>query len=210
MNADIRNYLIYCVSRVLPKQANYIAVDKNREIWVFDKEPTADPDFDAWDNVNKRYADQIGILPFHIPFRGDTWKACCASIKELQVSSPITIKSLVADAHSNAVTKGFWKKDREIGTSLMLIVSELGEALEADRNHLWSKESIPPITEYDSTENYLEAFEIFQKDTFEDEIADVFIRLADLCGRYHIDIESFIRAKLHYNAHRPHKHGKEY
>lgn len=35
--------------------------------------------------------------------------------------------------------KGFWKVGIELGTKLMLIVSELGEALEADRKALQNR-----------------------------------------------------------------------
>jgi NTP pyrophosphatase (non-canonical NTP hydrolase) len=48
------------------------------------------------------------------------------------------------------------------------------------------------------------------KDTFEDELADAVIRIADLCGYLNIDLESHIKAKMRYNETRPHKHGKEY
>jgi len=48
------------------------------------------------------------------------------------------------------------------------------------------------------------------KDTFEDEIADVFIRLGDLVGYLNIDIEKHIKMKMQYNATRPKLHGKEF
>jgi hypothetical protein len=35
--------------------------------------------------------------------------------------------------HENAKAKGFWDKDRNHGEMLMLIVSEVSEAMEADR-----------------------------------------------------------------------------
>ena len=54
------------------------------------------------------------------------------------------------------------------------------------------------------------AFERCIKDTFEDEIADAFLRLMDLCGAMNIDIEKHIRMKAEYNKLRPTKHGKAY
>jgi len=72
--------------------------------------------------------------------------------------------------------------NKNIGELLMLIVSELGEALEAHRCGRfadWDNYNIKyPISKYDKTER----FEKYIKDTFEDEIADVFIRIFDLCG----------------------------
>jgi NTP pyrophosphatase (non-canonical NTP hydrolase) len=91
--------------------------------------------------------------------------------------------------HEIAREKGFWDKERNIGELLMLIVSELGEALEAHRKNQTG---------------------MMQKDTFEDELADVFIRLFDMCAGLGIDVERQIQWKLEYNKKRPRLHGKEY
>ena len=103
----------------------------------------------------------------------------------------IEIKELIKQAHENAVEKGFYPEGEEknIGELLMLIVSELGEALEAHRNNRFS--DIKKYDEFFNAKFYskdvkqktlLREFESKIKDTFEDEIADVFIRLFDLCG----------------------------
>jgi hypothetical protein len=36
------------------------------------------------------------------------------------------------------------------------------------------------------------------------------IRIFDACGRYGIDLEQAIRAKMEYNKNRPYKHGKKF
>ena len=59
-------------------------------------------------------------------------------------------------------------------------------------------------------EEFKKNFEKHIKDTFEDEIADAFMRLMDLCGEYGIDIERHIMMKAMYNEMRPPKHGKAY
>lgn len=71
----------------------------------------------------------------------------------------------------------------EIGTLLMLIVSELGEALEAHRKG--------------------------DMKNFAEELADVAIRLGDLCGGLDIDLEWEIIQKMEYNQTRPRLHGKD-
>ena len=43
-----------------------------------------------------------------------------------------TLNKLRDEVHENAKNKGFWDKERETGTLLMLCVSELAEAMEAD------------------------------------------------------------------------------
>jgi NTP pyrophosphatase (non-canonical NTP hydrolase) len=75
------------------------------------------------------------------------------------------------------------KKNKNIGELLMLIVSELGEALEAHRNNRFSDwDRFERIGE-----NRIKYFESDIKDTFEDEIADVFLRIFDLCGYLKIE-----------------------
>lgn len=126
----------------------------------------------------------------------------------------MNLNELSKQFHEKAKSKGFWDVKRETGTLLMLVVSELSEALEADRKGrfadlmLFDKErQSSPFHEISATK---EAFEIHIKDTFEDEIADVFIRMFDLVGHLNIDIEKHIELKMLYNATRPHKHGKSY
>ena len=135
----------------------------------------------------------------------------------------MTIKELVMKAHSAAIERGFYNRHPNVGEKLMLVVSELGEALEAHRNGRASGGMEDYLSEY--TESYktsffeglgrrevraTEFFEWYVKDTIEDELADTFIRLADLCGYLNVDIESFISAKMAYNKRRDYKHKKAY
>ncbi len=89
---------------------------------------------------------------------------------------------MCAICHGIAKEKGFWDQERNIGEALMLVVTELAEAMEGHRI----------------------------KDTanFKEEIADAFIRLFDLCGGLGIDIEEEIVRKSIKNKSRPYKHGK--
>lgn len=99
-----------------------------------------------------------------------------------------------------------------IATKLMLIVSELSEAMEADRHNRHADiETFNKVFTNDAPVIFKKAcFESLIKDTFEDEIADAFLRLMDLCGEYGIDIERHICMKAQYNQLRPTKHGKAY
>jgi NTP pyrophosphatase (non-canonical NTP hydrolase) len=98
--------------------------------------------------------------------------------------------------------KGFWDKPRNVGEMLMLVTSELGEAMEAHRKGRFAN--------WSGVKQEGFGFEQSIKDTFEDEIADAIIRLLDMCGGLSIDIERHINAKLQYNQSRPHLHGKKY
>lgn len=103
----------------------------------------------------------------------------------------MNINELIERAHSQAKAMGWWDEKRNAGELLMLIVSECGEALEAHRN-----ERRADMDEYDSVRESTPSFEIaFKdcvKDTFEDELADIVIRIADYCGSVNLDLGSFI------------------
>jgi len=125
------------------------------------------------------------------------------------------INDIMYEAYTNAVSKGFYdckncrgkgcdpcnytgtELNMNIPERLMLCVSELGEAMEAHRKNKFS---------HDIVENDKKYFEKNIKDTFEDEMADVIIRVLDLCHYMKIDIESHIRAKMDYNKTRPKFH----
>ena len=124
--------------------------------------------------------------------------------------------------HEDAKRKGFWDSERETGTLLMLCVSELSEALEADRkgrNCKLKGFELDYERHVDSMKNgnrawaadpFVGAFENQVKDTFEDELADTVIRILDLCGARGIDLEKHINLKLKYNRSRERMHGKAY
>lgn len=115
------------------------------------------------------------------------------------------LNELRDEIHKAAVDRGFYEEQKELGTLLMLIVGELGEALEADRKMRWAD-----LKAYQEAGKTPEAFREFVKDTVEDEIADTFIRTLDLCGALGIDIEAHVREKLKYNETREKRHGKRY
>lgn len=118
----------------------------------------------------------------------------------------MNITEVVKVCHELSKEKGFWDKSRNVAEMLMLIVSELSEALEAHRE---DKFAIAPMTKC-KTYNATWLFESYIEGTFEEEIADVFIRLFDLCGGLNIDIEYFIDKKIEYNKTRPYLHNKKY
>lgn len=126
-----------------------------------------------------------------------------------------TINDLCKLAHDNAVAKGFYERKRELPELLMLIVSELAEAMEAEREG----EMVTPISQswasdYANSTVWdnitVGSFNDDMRGTIEEEIADACIRIFDLCGYYGINLESWIIAKMKYNATREHKHGKAY
>ena len=129
------------------------------------------------------------------------------------------LNNLATDIYEANKAKGFWDKERNVGEMLMLIVTELAEAMEAHRgrsNKLQKAKFLNSIQDielsgYETTsEMFKEHFEEYIKDTLEDEIADSLIRILDLCGGLNIDIDFHVENKLKYNSMREKLHGKKY
>jgi NTP pyrophosphatase (non-canonical NTP hydrolase) len=121
-----------------------------------------------------------------------------------------TIAELSKEIHENARSKGFWDKERNLGEMLMLIVSEVAEAMEADRNSHFTEVNMLGIAGWVDDKDFRAHFANDVKDTFEDELADACIRIFDLAYSRNIDLQAHIEAKMRYNATRPHMHGKKY
>ncbi len=113
------------------------------------------------------------------------------------------MEKLVEKCHANSVAKGFWDgpENDNIPTKIALIHSEASEWLEAFRKGNPPCEK--PITVIDGKH----PDGVRRITSEEEEAADIFIRLADLCGRRGIDLARVILAKMNYNSTRPHMHG---
>ncbi len=96
-----------------------------------------------------------------------------------------TFNELILACHKNALEKGFYEGSFSLMEKLMLIISEIGEALEADRcnNHAILDTFNQGVQQPNvSDEAWMEMFESYIKNSYEDELADIFIRLADLAA----------------------------
>ena len=110
----------------------------------------------------------------------------------------MTIETHVGASNQPAKSKGWWDDpDRNIGEILALIHSEVSEALEVYR--LKGKDSLK--------EQWFD--EKGKPEGFTVELADVIIRIADLCGEFGLDLESALTTKLSYNQTRPYRHGNK-
>lgn len=99
------------------------------------------------------------------------------------------INAMVNLCHGLAKDAGWHDNPRETGTCLMLIVSEIAEAMEGDRKNLMDDH-------------------LTNRKMFEVELADAVIRIFDLAGREGIDLGGALVEKLIYNQQRP-DHKKE-
>lgn len=120
-----------------------------------------------------------------------------------------TIQELSEQINKNAEEKGFWENGIDIPEKLMLTVSELSEAMEADREGKSYKGNIQECIKLpDETFSWYFPQEV--KNTFQDELADAAIRIFDLAKKMNIDLEGHIQAKMRFNKTRPRLHGKKY
>lgn len=99
-------------------------------------------------------------------------------------------------AHQNAVEHGFWMERNSNEHCLMLIVTEIGEMVEADRTgkHYDLNGYYQSLKDGNTSHA---AFGLFLKDTTEDEMADVAIRLADLAGALGVDFTKMRPMRYH-------------
>lgn len=93
----------------------------------------------------------------------------------------VRIKDISKEISEVAKSKGWSEKKRSIPELLCLIHSEVSEALEGYRNR--------------DTEN------------FNEELADIAIRLFHMCEYLNVDLEAEIRKKVEFNKTREYKHG---
>jgi len=107
-------------------------------------------------------------------------------------------------SHETAKRHGFWDDSPSDNHFLCLIVSELMEAVEADRNERYGNlQAMVKIvddqetSEYGITDHWLEFwfktyFEERVKDTVGDELADALIRIFDLAGKHNINLSGIM------------------
>lgn len=108
------------------------------------------------------------------------------------------INELAKECHEIAKSKGWWDKPKTRSSCLMLVISELSEAVEADRkNKRANKEFYESLTSgYDNWNGnnsivtcMSNIFQIEIKDTVEDELADACIRIFDLAKYNKIELD---------------------
>lgn len=100
------------------------------------------------------------------------------------MTQTIDRQDLAKKAHANAVAKGFWEDRLPVEHYLMLVITELSEAVQAHRSN---RRADRKAFERDGEDT--QAFERHIKNTLEDELADAYIRLLDLAEGLGFDIE---------------------
>lgn len=93
------------------------------------------------------------------------------------------VDEIVDRSHTASVKAGWWERELTVETvprCLMLIVSEIAEAMEGDRKNLMD-DKLP------------------HRKMIEVELADAVIRIADLAGKLELDLGGALVEKLEFN-----------
>jgi NTP pyrophosphatase (non-canonical NTP hydrolase) len=98
-------------------------------------------------------------------------------------------RDMAERVHRTALEHGWWETPRPVGEVLMLVVTELAEAMEAYRSGNPGSDEIPGFSR------------------LEEETADAIIRLLDFAEGTKLRLEEALLAKMAYNEGRPYRHG---
>ena len=108
-------------------------------------------------------------------------------MKTIEAINPNKLRD---EAYQNAVEHGWHDEDLSTEHFLCLVISELMEAVQAERKgkrsdvakfNEWQGNNIP-FSEETRVRRFQEDFEAYIKDSVEDELSDVCIRMLDLAG----------------------------
>lgn len=116
------------------------------------------------------------------------------------------VDEFTRECYENSKAHGFWDgvaNDNE-PTKIALMHSELSELLEAFRKGDPPCEKPIDIVGLTEDKHTIWTRRITSR---EEEVADLFIRLLDYCGRYGIPLATVVLAKHNYNKSRSFRHG---
>lgn len=103
----------------------------------------------------------------------------------MEQTTPLTqqlLKQFMTKAYENAKAKGFYKPDLDINQALMLIITEMSEAIQASRHNRHG--SIEGYNTYLEVSDEYIAYEESLEGTVESEFADITLRIISLLGWY--------------------------
>lgn len=109
-------------------------------------------------------------------------------------------------SYDNADAHGFWNEDsgERINPSERRVLAEKFELMHEEISEAWGevRNGVPPTIIYENSDKS------GKPEGVPIELADVVIRIMDLCQALGVDLENAIATKYEYNRTRPFKHGR--
>lgn len=108
----------------------------------------------------------------------------------------MTIQEAIHKAHNCAKAKGFHSPSPPVPAMLALIITELCEAIQADRSlkyysqKNWTPRALINLAD-GQDEDFKPIYECFVKDTLQDKLAGACIRIFDLAGALNLNIKKY-------------------
>lgn len=118
------------------------------------------------------------------------------------------LNKLAKEIHENAKAHGWYDEEHSREHYLMLVITELSEAIEADRKgenanvdrfNEWMNRPMY-LAQYTEVDRLKDAFERFIKGTIDEELADACIRLLDFAGAIDEDLKEVDEEYVDYIA----------
>lgn len=149
------------------------------------------PEFDELQH--KQLCDEIRVEQ-----QWTTCRFCFLDLAHTPLRSAMYLNELAAVCYTIADAKGWHDDPREFGTVMMLIVTEIAEAMEAWRD-----------PDNDVTEVWYSPDNPGKPEGVPIELADALIRILHTAAIYGIDIKAAVETKMKYNFNRPYRHGNK-
>ena len=106
----------------------------------------------------------------------------------------MNLNELRDEAYSIAKANGWHEEEHSDEHWIMLVITEIAEAVQADRKNLHA--DVEAFKKYEEIIDFKENFERQIKNTVEDELSDVVIRCLDLAGLRKFDLEEEVEALM--------------
>lgn len=132
-----------------------------------------------------------------------------ARIIAMEQERGLTLAALIDESYGTAKEKGWHEEDKPVtvGDRLMLMVTELAEAMEEHRRNIPLGRiyfNHPTAGKCDYSDDLLPSW---KPEGFVVELADTIIRICDMAGKHELPLERALRLKLRFNKTREHRHG---
>lgn len=124
-----------------------------------------------------------------------------------------TIAQMTEEVYDNNVEKGWQPSENTFAESMMMLVTEVAEAVEAFRDHGLNDatadhyDRMHGLCVHGEPRGCCSDGKLSKPEGVGSELADVLIRLLDTCYTFNVDLVSEYERKMEYNRTRSYRHG---